>query len=294
MRILGVIIILSYCLSVSGQTSTYTNENNETHLWGHIQFSDLDKKPYKKWFTKNYDDYLVSSSDASWVEGLQEVNVRIILGTWCGDSKRWVPKFVKMWDSLGLDRSQLEMVAISNTEEDYKQGPNGEEIGLGIHRVPTFIFEKDSKEIGRIVEQPTTSLETDLAQIALGYPSSPNYKCATYMINLLKTKSLEEIEKDFRKYLNEAFKVSGKRSELNTLGYVYLRSGLVEKALVVFKFNTRFFENDPRVYDSYAEALLVANDKNGALENYQKVLELDPENKHAQEQVSKLQPQIKN
>jgi len=62
----------------------------------------------------------------------------------------------------------LEIIALYNGEKT-KQGPNGEEKGMGIHRVPTFIFEQGGKEIARIVEDPATDFETDIAQIALGF-----------------------------------------------------------------------------------------------------------------------------
>ena len=62
------------------------------------------------------------------------------MGTWCGDSKEWVPSFLKIWDQLGLDRKKLIFTALYDIDERYKQGPNGEEKGKQIHRVPNFIF----------------------------------------------------------------------------------------------------------------------------------------------------------
>ena len=47
----------------------------------------------------------------------------------------------------------------------------------------------DGKETARIIESPNTDLETDLAQIALGFPSNPNYRGATRMIELIEEKS---------------------------------------------------------------------------------------------------------
>ena len=51
------------------------------------------------------------------------------MGTWCGDSKEWVPSFLKIWDQLGLDRKELTFTALYDIDERYKQGPNGEEKG---------------------------------------------------------------------------------------------------------------------------------------------------------------------
>ena len=47
---------------------------------------------------------------------------------------------MKPWDLLGLELAQLEFIALYVDDDRYKQGPNGEEKGKNIHRVPTFIF----------------------------------------------------------------------------------------------------------------------------------------------------------
>ena len=60
---------------------------------------------------------------------LKNTTVDIYLGTWCGDSKKWVPQFIKLWDELGLKRSQLRLIGLYNDETRYKTAPNGEEQG---------------------------------------------------------------------------------------------------------------------------------------------------------------------
>tara|TARA_B110000305_G_scaffold166436_1_gene184047 strand:- start:71 stop:229 length:159 start_codon:yes stop_codon:yes gene_type:complete len=48
---------------------------------------------------------------------------------------------------LDLYRDKLNYTALYDIDEHYKQGPNGEEKGMQIHRVPTFIFKRNGKEI---------------------------------------------------------------------------------------------------------------------------------------------------
>ena len=93
---------------------------------------------------------------------------------------------------------------------------------------------------------------------------------------------------DAQRYLNEVYQLVSDSSELNTLGYVYLESGRIDQALTVFYFNTLFFSETSNVYDSYAEALAVSGQKEEAIKNYEKVLQLDQGNKHAIEQIEKL------
>ncbi len=82
-----------------------------------------------------------------------------------------------------------------SVEGKYKQDPNRGAKDRGIHRVSTFIFKKNGKEIARMVESPSNDMVTDLAQIALGVSSQPNYVGATYINELFNSKSLEEIQR---------------------------------------------------------------------------------------------------
>ena len=106
----------------------------------------------------------------SWSKELNDIEVDIYMGTWCWDSKIWVPRFVKTWDLLGLERGKLNFIALYDITDRYKKGPNGEEKGKKIYRIPTFIFKRGGKEIGRIVESPKNNLLTSFEKIALGLP----------------------------------------------------------------------------------------------------------------------------
>jgi hypothetical protein len=46
---------------------------------------------------------------------------------------------------------------------------------LNIFKVPTFIFYKDGKEIGRYVEYARVSLEKDILKIVSGLPYKHSY-----------------------------------------------------------------------------------------------------------------------
>jgi tetratricopeptide (TPR) repeat protein len=69
---------------------------------------------------------------------------------------------------------------------------------------------------------------------------------------------------------------------------VLLDAGKVEEALLVFYFNTRYFQYNPNVYDSYAEALVKYGQIEKAIETYEKVLLLDRDNSNAIQQLEKL------
>lgn len=68
-------------------------------------------------------------------------------------------------------------------------------------------------------------------------------------------------------------------NEMNWAGYELLQAGKANEAATLFKINVDKFPNSFNTYDSYAEALLAAGDKNGAIENYKKSLKLNPGSK---------------
>lgn len=144
-RLMLFIGILFFSLLLTGQAS-YLDQNNQPQLWGKVKLADLEVAPYQQWFQDNYEAFQPSLGEEFPLRNLKNTEVTIFLGTWCGDSKLWVPRFIKLWDELGLDRHQLQFVALHNSSEVYKQGPAGEEKGLNIHRVPTFIFKQALKK----------------------------------------------------------------------------------------------------------------------------------------------------
>ncbi len=286
-------ITTNITIGFAQDTQYYEGENGKKHLCGPFSLSILENDTiYATWFNKQYTEFNLPPGKRPWAKDLKDVEVEIFLGTWCGDSKKWVPKFVRLWEELGLDRKKLHFTALYDMMEGaskYKQGPNGEEKGKDIHRVPVFIFLRNGKEIARIVEHPVNDLETDLAQIALGYPSVPNYRGASYMLELFNAQNRDEIKASEIEHLKAVYRlVKNNPSELNTLGYVLLEAGRIEEALLTFHFNTRYFRYNPNVYDSYAEALAKDGQTDRSIEVYEKVLLLDRSNANAREQLRKL------
>ncbi len=97
--------------------------------------------------------------------------------------------------NLDLKEVNCDLLVLYNDEARYKTSPDGEEKGQQIHRVPAFIFKSNNVEYARIVESPKNDLVTDVAQIALGFPSKPNYEGANYLFKLFDTRLLNAYRK---------------------------------------------------------------------------------------------------
>ena len=92
---------------------------------------------------------------------LRGVTITIVMGTWCSDSHEQVPRFLKIVDLMGGKKKPVTMICV-NTK---KQAVSASLEGMNIGKVPTFIFYRKKKEIGRIVETPAETLEKDMFSI---------------------------------------------------------------------------------------------------------------------------------
>lgn len=76
--------------------------------------------------------------------------------------------------------------------------------------------------------------------------------------------------------------------ELNQLGYLLLGNNRIQDAITIFKLNVEEYPEAPNPYDSLGEAYMTAGNKELAIKNYKKSLELDPKNDNAVEMLKKL------
>jgi thiol-disulfide isomerase/thioredoxin len=137
-----------------------------TWILGYFNKERLTHYPYSTWYITGFDDYQLKT-DA--INKLQDINkedltIKIVLGTWCPDSRREVPRFMRVLDAWKFPVTKITFIGV---DED-KQSPVGEYSGLDIKRVPTFIIYKNNIEAGRIIENPSTSLEQDIVNILTG------------------------------------------------------------------------------------------------------------------------------
>lgn len=112
------------------------------------------------WFEAEYDYYSPDSSVMKLIK-LDSIKIVCVMGTWCSDSRREVPRFFKILDNLKFEENNLSLYCV-----DRKKQAEGFDIDqFVIERVPTFIFYKNDAEIGRIIETPQETLERDILKI---------------------------------------------------------------------------------------------------------------------------------
>ena len=145
-------------------------------LLGKVNISQLEQPPFKEWYQREYAAYV---PDAVVKDSLRSLaggyRYELFFGTWCGDSRREVPRIMKLMDQLQVKASAITIIGVGNRDTLYKQSPAHEESGKHIYRVPTLNIYKNGKEVGRITETPVQSWEKDMMEIMQGRQYVPKY-----------------------------------------------------------------------------------------------------------------------
>lgn len=92
-----------------------------------------------------------------------DLSVEVVMGSWCSDSRREVPRFIKLERILGGARLPAVFIAVDRGKEIPAGASRASD--LRVEKVPTFVVYVGKTEAGRIVEEPEVSVESDLAGI---------------------------------------------------------------------------------------------------------------------------------
>lgn len=130
---------------------------------GYFDFDELQNEPYNLWYETEYASYTVDTATLNneLINNLKETEMIVVIGTWCSDSQREIPRLVKILNYLGYDTKTIIAIGVNRN----KKAPFTEVDKLDIEYVPTIIFKYEGKEIGRIIESPEESLEKDILSI---------------------------------------------------------------------------------------------------------------------------------
>jgi len=137
-------------------------KNGEPLILGYCPASIIIDSLFKDTWTTEYSNYQPDFETLDMLEGkLEDITIKIVFRSTCSDSREQLPRLFKILNELNYDINSITLIGVSRE----KQGLSNETEGLEIELVPTIIFYKDGKEIGRIVEIPVESLEKDILQI---------------------------------------------------------------------------------------------------------------------------------
>lgn len=114
------------------------------------------------WFTKKYNRFSPQVNLLNELKGrLLSCKINVFMGTWCHDTKVYLPRFLKLFDTLNLPKDNIQIYNVNET----KKRPRKYVKVFDVKYLPTVIFSDDNGEIGRIVEFPFETIEKDIVKI---------------------------------------------------------------------------------------------------------------------------------
>jgi len=159
-------LIFSLGLTILSQElnqTFFSDKTNSVILIGYCNRDAFTNPEFQYWFEETYENY---TPDITTMDELSNIDlfpfaIKIIMGTWCSDSQREVPGFYRILDDLAFPEYKITLINVNRI----KEVPGLDISDLNIEKVPTFIFHKNGKEIGRIIEAPVENLEKDMLKI---------------------------------------------------------------------------------------------------------------------------------
>lgn len=122
------------------------------------------------------------------------------------------------------------------------------------------------------------------------YDPRPKKPVAEALFPIIMEKGIESALEQYRT-LKQSINYYVTEIQLNNLGYRLFNMKRIKEAIEIFKLNVAAYPQSANVYDSLGEAYMMNGDKELAIRNYQRAVELNPQNTIAAETLKKLRGQ---
>lgn len=170
------------------------------------------------------------------------------------------------------------------------------EHGGGINGFTTLI-QRFPKEKNLIVLLDNTGtgylgrLTESIAKILYNQPyDPPKISIVSLLADTISAKGIEAGVAQYRELkAKQAATYDFAESELNQLGYQLLRSGKAKESIEIFKLNVEAYPQAFNTYDSLAEAYEAVKERELAIQNYKKALELNPQHTGAADALKRME-----
>ena len=216
-------LIYAALLLVSYTAIAQTATEKPKIILDECKLVNLNNPPFSEWFKPEYESYKPNETTVADLIKLQlkDITIEIFFGSWCGDSKRELPRFLQLLHTISFPEKKQTMIGVGNGDSLYKQSPSHQEKGKDIFRVPTFIVYKNGVEMNRITEYPVLSLEKDLLQILTNQPYTPNYHSFKFINKWLLDGNFNDENISTRSLSGQLAPIVKNENALNSLGYLY-------------------------------------------------------------------------
>ncbi len=137
---------------------------------------------------------------------------------------------------------------------------------------------------GVIPPNATLIFDTQLMSV-----SAPKLSLADTLMETIFEKGIDSAAAQYHElYKTQRDKYDFDEDEINGLAYRFMRNGMFKPAIALLKLNSETYPKSADIYEALGDAYSFENNKELSIENFNKVLQLDPKNEHAQQMLEKL------
>ncbi len=160
--IVTALLLITACYST--KSVYWEKSKKEKVLLGYTSSSQLDNAKIFPWYYYGIRAYHPNDSLVQLIKPLSDsLGVLIVAGTWCGDTQTELPKMMRLLQKINTNDSLVNIQLVNRAKSNlYFQAKT-----MHVKAIPCFIFYKQGKEIGRIIEHANNSYEADLLKILL-------------------------------------------------------------------------------------------------------------------------------
>ena len=155
--------------------------------------------------------------------------------------------------------------------------------------VVQFNLEEELKKGRKTYDIPALfSVKTHMSYVFARQRTLP---ASEVLVRVVEQQGVKKAIERFHKMKDQyrmIYRYNFSEKEINTLGYRLLRDDKIEAAIDIFKLNVSEHPKSWNVYDSLGEAFIKQGGKELAIKNYQKSLELNPNNENGRGMLEKL------
>lgn len=200
----------------------------------------------------------------------------------CGDEA--TTTVLQQWYRMQMVAGRLRRVETNAVQDlHWVKTPDGWKLG-GIDEIKAGAAFLDGTRV-----DPTKPLDPEVPAYD-PYDPRPKRPVADVLFSIITDKGIESALGQFNA-LKQSKDYYVTEIQLNNLGYRLLGMKKVREAIEIYKLNVEAYPQSANVYDSLGEAYMVNGDKELAVRNYQRAVELNPQNTNAIEMLKKLRSQ---
>ena len=115
------VIFSSIVLAQDYNTIVIDDKTEKPILIGYCTREAFDDTTFSEWWNEEYDLYEVDVTTSELVKpGFNDVEIILVMGTWCSDSRREVPRFYKVLDEIEYPSEDVSLINVNRDMEGWR------------------------------------------------------------------------------------------------------------------------------------------------------------------------------